>query len=242
MPDKGVLEQERVGQRRAVSELEMQIKGVKDYISTQERNLRNSAESVRQITERSLAEARSDLQVKELRLQQLRQDLANTEQVLNRIAAFERKQIDVQTLERERDRITALLDRARTELDQLNVEFLALTQPPMPQPAVRQYALVFGAGQRVGLPTDRQELLIGCADPNVFPDVDLTPFGGTASGVSRKHAVLRFHQGMWTITDLSSTNGTFVNATRLTPNVPTLLQDQARVRFGGIDATFTAQG
>lgn len=235
MPDKFALEQEREIQRRAINDLEGQIKAVRDYITTQERNLRNAAETVRQITERGLADARSDLSLKEIRLQQLRQDLATTEQTLSRIVAIDRKQQDIQTLERERDRVAQLLDRARDELQRLNDEYHGMARPPVSP----TYALVFAGGQRIVLPTDKPELLIGCADPAVFPDVDLTPFGGTTSGVSRRHALLRFNGNGWTITDLSSTNGTYVNTIKLQPNAPTPLSDQAKLRLGGIDATFT---
>ena len=93
-------------------------------------------------------------------------------------------------------------------------------------------------GERVALPLGKPELLVGCADPSTFPDVDLTPFGGTNSGVSRRHATLRFNNGAWSIVDLNSTNGTFVDTNRIAPNTPTPLRDGARLRFGGVDATF----
>ncbi len=235
--DRTALEQERDEYLRTITSLETQIRGLRDYITTQERNLRNAAESVRHLTERGLAEARSDLSLKEMRLQQVRQDLLATQTVLGKLNEIARKQQDIQTLERERDRINALLDRAHADLQQLNQHFGGM---PRSAPAT-QFSLAFADGQRIPLPTDSREVLIGCADVGVFPDIDLTPFGGTASGVSRRHALLRFTNGAWTITDLNTTNGTFVNGIKAAPNVPTPLQDGAKLRLGGIDVSFGTQ-
>lgn len=235
MPNRSVLEQESSDLRRSIANLETQIKAVREYIATQERNLRNAAESVRQITERGLAEARSDLNLKEIRLQQVRQDLLAKQAILSKLGEIERKQQDVQTLERERDRIIDLLDRARADLQRLNTDYLTLTSPA----GGPEYSLVFAEGQRIAFTTDKSELLVGCADSGVFPDIDLTAFGGTTSGVSRRHALLRFSHGSWAITDLQSTNGTYVNGAKIAPNMPIPLHDQAKLRFGGVDATFT---
>jgi hypothetical protein len=237
MRDKSALEQECASFRRTIAELETQLKAVREYIATQERNLRNAADSVRQITERGLAEARSDLQLKELRLQQVRQDLFATQNTLTKVEAIAQRQQDIQTLERERDRINSLLERARLDVQQLTHEYQATVAPAI-QP---EYALHFTNGQHMMLTTNRSEWLIGCADPNVFPDIDLTSFGGTATGVSRRHALLRYANSGWTITDLNSTNGTWVNTMRLAPNVPVPLTDQAKLRFGGVDVVFGVQ-
>lgn len=235
--DRAALEQERDEYLRTITNLETQIKGIRDYITTQERNLRNAAESVRHITERGLAEARSDLSLKEIRLQQVRQDLQATQAVLGKLNEIARKQQDIQTLERERDRINALLDRAHADLQQLNQHYSGTTRPAV----MPQFSFAFADGQRVPLPTDSREVLIGCADQGVFPDIDLTPFGGTTSGVSRRHALLRFNSGAWTITDLNTTNGTFINGIKAAPNVPTPLHDGVKLRLGGIDVSFGTQ-
>ncbi len=237
MPELAVLEQQRDDYNRAIANLETQVKGLREYIAVQEQNLRKAPDAVRDITERGLAEARSELSLKELRLQQVRQDLHATQAVLSKASEVNRKQQDIQTLERERDRITAMLDRARADLQQLNQHLLMMTQTP----TAAEFALIFDGGQRVALPTAPAELLLGCPDPGIFPDIDLTPFGGTTRGVSRRHALLRFNGGTWTITDLNTTNGTFVNGARLSPNVPTPLYDQAKLRLGGVDATFVMQ-
>ena len=58
--------------------------------------------------------------------------------------------------------------------------------------------------------------------------------------VSAAHARLEFDQGAWRITDLESTNGTYVEGVRLAPQVPTPLGYGASVRFGGIPLHFRA--
>jgi pSer/pThr/pTyr-binding forkhead associated (FHA) protein len=63
------------------------------------------------------------------------------------------------------------------------------------------------------------ELLIGRDDAarSIHPDVDLGPHGGYDAGVSRRHAILAFHDGVCTVEDLGSSNGTYVNGKRLVP-------------------------
>lgn len=58
--------------------------------------------------------------------------------------------------------------------------------------------------------------------------------------VSATHARLEFDQGAWRLTDLESTNGTYVEGVRLAPQVPTPLVYGASVRFGGIPLHFRA--
>lgn len=53
------------------------------------------------------------------------------------------------------------------------------------------------------------------------PDFDLTPFGAVERGVSRRHARLHLQNQTLYVTDLGSTNGTFMGDTQLPPGVPT---------------------
>jgi pSer/pThr/pTyr-binding forkhead associated (FHA) protein len=80
------------------------------------------------------------------------------------------------------------------------------------------------------------ETVFGRRDPATgsMPDVDLTPFAGYRMGVSRKHALIRQNETgdkleLW---DLGSSNGTFLNSTKLDPNKPYRLHDGDEVRFG----------
>jgi pSer/pThr/pTyr-binding forkhead associated (FHA) protein len=90
------------------------------------------------------------------------------------------------------------------------------------------------------LPTDKAEITVGREDPvsSIFPEVDMTAFGGEAGGVSRQHARLTQSNGQWMIIDLNSTNYTRVDGTRLEPNVAMPLRDGMRIQFGRIAAIF----
>lgn len=52
----------------------------------------------------------------------------------------------------------------------------------------------------------------------VIPDVDLSAYKAYENGVSRLHAVIRLDGNQLTIMDLGSSNGTYVNGTRLISN------------------------
>ncbi len=82
--------------------------------------------------------------------------------------------------------------------------------------------------------SSKDEVVIGREDPvsEVFPDVDLTTLGGMDSGVSRKHAVIHRSNGAYTIEDLGSTNGTYVNKKRIQPNQPQSIKSGDELRFG----------
>ena len=54
--------------------------------------------------------------------------------------------------------------------------------------------------------------------------LDLTDYGAVNRGVSRVHCQLEFENGSIIVTDLGSTNGTFVGGIRLEPNEPHVLQ------------------
>lgn len=55
---------------------------------------------------------------------------------------------------------------------------------------------------------------------------------------SSHHAVIYADSTGYVITDLGSTNGTFVNQQRLTPNVPHMLRSADRIRIGGTEFTY----
>lgn len=60
------------------------------------------------------------------------------------------------------------------------------------------------------------DIIIGRYDPGAsVPSVDLTPFNGGSLGVSRRHARIRKIDQMYVLEDMGSTNGTWINQTRL---------------------------
>jgi pSer/pThr/pTyr-binding forkhead associated (FHA) protein len=79
------------------------------------------------------------------------------------------------------------------------------------------------------------EVILGRRDPTTgaMPDVDLTQFAGYRMGVSRRHAAFRPGEGrrldLW---DLGSSNGTFLNGTRLGAHRPYRLRDGDEIRLG----------
>lgn len=81
----------------------------------------------------------------------------------------------------------------------------------------------------------KQETIFGRRDPatGAMPDIDLTPYAGYRMGVSRRHAAIRFGDddtlNLW---DLGSSNGTFLNGTRLNAHRPYPLHDGDEIRLG----------
>ncbi|HQU85018.1 MAG TPA: FHA domain-containing protein [Pyrinomonadaceae bacterium] len=70
------------------------------------------------------------------------------------------------------------------------------------------------------------------ADNGIFPDVDLDAFDPEAK-VSRRHARILYHDGKYSIEDLGSTNGTFVNrGRRLIPGTAQILQSGDEIIVG----------
>ena len=75
-------------------------------------------------------------------------------------------------------------------------------------------------GQMLPL-SDRNEFTLGRISDGqpIMPDVDLSPYQAYARGVSRLHAVLKREATHVFLMDLGSSNGTYVNGKRLSPNV-----------------------
>jgi pSer/pThr/pTyr-binding forkhead associated (FHA) protein len=96
-----------------------------------------------------------------------------------------------------------------------------------------QLVLTSTDGSRLDIPA-KDEVVIGREDPvsEVFPDLDLTDLGGMDSGVSRKHAIIHRTGAEYTIEDLESTNGTYVNKKKIQPHVPQAIKAGDELRFG----------
>jgi len=96
-------------------------------------------------------------------------------------------------------------------------------------------SLVFKSadGNKLEIPA-KDDVVIGREDPisEVFPDLDLTNFGGAEGGVSRRHAVIHRLGNVYTIEDMGSTNGTYVNKKRIQPHVPQTITPGDELRFG----------
>lgn len=82
--------------------------------------------------------------------------------------------------------------------------------------------------------TDRTEVVLGRdrSAPGEEGLIDLTPLGASQLGVSRRHALIRRVNDGYTIEDLHSTNGTWVNEFRLVSGRAYPLNSGALVRLG----------
>ena len=99
------------------------------------------------------------------------------------------------------------------------------TQPP-PRSQLQSWISLnmIESGQILPL-ADRSEFTLGRSAEGqpIVPDVDLSPFNAYANGVSRLHAVLKLIQDHIVVMDLGSSNGTYLNGSRLPPYVETPL-------------------
>lgn len=98
--------------------------------------------------------------------------------------------------------------------------------------------LTIERGASVGTEFDltSEETYIGRwdADNGVFPDVDLDSYDEEAK-ISRRHARIVNRNGSYTIEDLGSTNGTYVNrGRRLIPGNPHPLNDTDEIIIGKV--------
>jgi len=88
----------------------------------------------------------------------------------------------------------------------------------------------------------KDEIVIGREDPisEVFPDVDLTGLGGMENGVSRRHAIIHRAGGDFTVEDMGSTNGTYINRKKLQPHAPQVIKPGDELRFGKLSLKLKA--
>jgi hypothetical protein len=99
--------------------------------------------------------------------------------------------------------------------------------------------VVISTGAEMPLP-QQEEITVGREDPSsgIFPDIDLTPYGGEDGGVSRRHARMLHVGGDYFIEDLQSTNYTKLDGQRLPARVREKLEDGARIDFGRVAVIF----
>jgi hypothetical protein len=64
------------------------------------------------------------------------------------------------------------------------------------------------------------------------PRTDLTDYGAVEDGVSREHVQFSLRDYSLYLTDLNSTNYTFLNGLRIMPNQPRIVRDGDEIRLG----------
>jgi hypothetical protein len=92
------------------------------------------------------------------------------------------------------------------------------------------------SGQTYAL-SGKDEFLVGRPDPvtGINPELNLGPVDSGRS-LSRRHAKLLWQGGQWFLReDVGTTNGTFVNGTRIVTGVPVALKIGDKLRFGSIE-------
>ena len=89
------------------------------------------------------------------------------------------------------------------------------------------WALVASDGTAFDLPIATPTLSIGRAPDNAIMLSDV--------GVSSRHARLNWRGDTWHLTDLGSTNGTWIGARQLEPNAPAPLREGDTVRLGRLE-------
>ncbi len=122
----------------------------------------------------------------------------------------------------------------------LGEAFCEVCGAPLP---VTPYLVITETGLRLPVFGGEQPtVVVGRADAlsGVFPDVDLSPYGAEAAGISRQHARLTLKDDQYWIEDLNSVNLTYLNDQRLTPDRPVRLKDGDLIRLGRLLVTFRA--
>jgi hypothetical protein len=83
------------------------------------------------------------------------------------------------------------------------------------------------------------DVIVGRMTRESMPDLDLTLYRGTVLGVSRRHAMIRPTKKALYLTDLNSTNGTYLNGSRLDPGVSQALKEGDTISFAQIHFKLT---
>lgn len=93
--------------------------------------------------------------------------------------------------------------------------------------------LIRGMVERVNV-VENSSFILGRFEMGAVKDeeVDLTPYGALDRGVSRLHAQIHLEDDQLYITDLGSTNGTYLGGNRLTPNEATMLRKGDELLLG----------
>jgi hypothetical protein len=93
---------------------------------------------------------------------------------------------------------------------------------------------IVNGGENIEITPTEADMVLGRATPGTAlnPDIDLTPYGADALGVSRLHVSLKRNERTLTITDMNSSNKTYINSQLLHPHEVRVLNDGDEIRLG----------
>jgi hypothetical protein len=114
-----------------------------------------------------------------------------------------------------------------------------LVTPVAPlQPVVAVARLTLANGQKT-YSLDKEITTMGRRSPadQIEPDIDLTD-DDPESYVSRRHAQIHRNDDQYVFEDVGSSNGSFINNTKVTAGVQQVLKDADRVRLGKTEFVF----
>jgi pSer/pThr/pTyr-binding forkhead associated (FHA) protein len=122
------------------------------------------------------------------------------------------------------------------------VEIVPSSRTPLPVGVIKDSEMV--RGMLVLYALNRHEPILVTPQPEILlgrqgkgqPSltVDLTAYDAVNLGVSRRHALIRYLDGIYTIEDLDSANGTWLNDERIKPGVQHILQSTHHLRLGNL--------
>ncbi len=118
-------------------------------------------------------------------------------------------------------------------------QMITATPASQPPPPNHPRLVVAASGMFFDI-SGRAEILLGRVDPysQVFPEIDLAAHGGDEGGVSRKHCRITLAGNQYFADDLGSSNGTWIGANKLSPNVRTELHNGDQLRLGKVVLNF----
>lgn len=133
----------------------------------------------------------------------------------------------------------AKLDAPPPAVEPPSVKAAAAAPPARVAPASaapRAWVLKHPSGAAFAL-EGQEEFLVGRPDPvtGINPEINLGPYD-VARSLSRRHAKVVVKEGRAFVReDVGTTNGTFVNGTRLTTGVAVELSPGDRIKFGSVE-------
>jgi len=110
-------------------------------------------------------------------------------------------------------------------------------RPAQTQMRAATLTLTFPSGQTFAMQGDETNVGRADAAQNWRPELDVIPYGGGAPdlGVSRHHARVLRHDNGFAVTDMGSTNGTYVNGRAAPYNQPVPLNNGDTLSFGALN-------